>query len=49
VFAYPWPDEEAVTGELFERYAGTGAVLATYHGRDEFRVRRKVGRRTRRG
>jgi hypothetical protein len=49
VFAYPWPDEEVVTSELFERYAGTGAVLATYHGRDEFRVRRKVGRRARRG
>jgi hypothetical protein len=48
VFAYPWPDEEAVTGELFERYAGTGAVLATYHGNDEFRVRRKSGRRARR-
>jgi hypothetical protein len=49
VFAYPWPDEEAMMGELFERYAGVGAVLATYHSRDEFRVRRKVGRRARRG
>jgi len=47
VFAYPWPDEEAVTGELFERYGGTGALLVTYHGGEDFRVRRKTetGRR----
>ena len=45
VFAYPWPDEEGVVGELFERYAGPGAVLATYHGGADFRVRRKVGKR----
>src|SRR5262249_38483997 len=32
VFAYPWPDEERMTGELFERYAARGAVLMTYHG-----------------
>jgi hypothetical protein len=49
VFAYPWPDEEGVIGELFERYAGPGAVLATYHGGHDFRLRRKVGRRGRRG
>ena len=48
VFAYPWPDEETVTAGLFERYSGTGAVLVTYHGRDEFRLRRKIGRRARR-
>ncbi len=48
VFAYPWPDEEAVTGELFERYAGHGAILATFHGGDEFRVRRNVRGRGRR-
>jgi hypothetical protein len=45
VFAYPWPDEEALIGELFERYAGHGAVLATYHGGEDFRLRRKVGKR----
>ena len=49
VFAYPWPDEEAVVCELFERYAGTGAILATYHGGAEFRLKRKVGRKKRRG
>jgi hypothetical protein len=40
-FAYPWPDEEHVTANLFARHAGDGAVLVTYHGADEFRVRRK--------
>lgn len=48
VFAYPWPDEEAVTGDLFDRYAGDGALLVTYHGGDEFRLRRKARRRGRR-
>jgi hypothetical protein len=42
VFVYPWPDEEGVTGELFDRYGGDGAVLATYHGGDDFRLRRKA-------
>ncbi len=45
VFAYPWPDEEAITEELFERYAGVGALLATYHGGEDFRVQRKVAQR----
>jgi len=48
VFVYPWPDEEAVTAELFNRYAGTGAVLATYHGGSDFRLRRKGKRAKRR-
>ncbi|HVL16328.1 MAG TPA: hypothetical protein VM529_27395 [Gemmata sp.] len=48
VFAYPWPDEVEVVAELFERYCGVGAILATHHGGDEFRLRRKVGRRARR-
>jgi hypothetical protein len=48
VFAYPWPDEEGVVCELFERYAGTGAILATYHGSGEFRLKRKVSRKKRR-
>lgn len=45
IFAYPWPDEEEITGDLFERYAGAGAALLTYHGGHDFRLRRKVGRR----
>jgi len=45
IFAYPWPDEERATVNLFERYAGVGAVLATYHGGEDFRLRRKLGRK----
>ncbi|HXD89016.1 MAG TPA: hypothetical protein VN641_21170 [Urbifossiella sp.] len=41
IFAYPWPDEEFVTTDLFLRYGGTKAVLVTYHGGDDFRIRRK--------
>jgi hypothetical protein len=49
VYAYPWPDEEDVTAKLFERYAGAGAVLVTYHSAGEgFRVRRKVERKKKR-
>ncbi|HEY1192114.1 MAG TPA: hypothetical protein VGE74_31085 [Gemmata sp.] len=42
IFAYPWPDEEAVVCDLFEHFAGPGAVLATYHGSADFRLKRKV-------
>ncbi len=42
VFAYPWPDEEAVVCDLFEEFAGEGALLATYHSNSEFRLSRKV-------
>ena len=47
IFAYPWPDEEFVTTELFEHYAGAGALLVTYHGGDDFRIRRKTPKRRR--
>jgi hypothetical protein len=43
IFAYPWPDEEKATADLFERFAGIGAVLVTYHDSRTFRVRRKTG------
>jgi hypothetical protein len=43
IFAYPWPDEERVLGQLFERHAGAGALLVTHHGGDDFRLRRKSG------
>jgi hypothetical protein len=48
IFAYPWPDEEQVINQLFERHAGEGAVLVTHHGGDEFRLQRKT-RKSRRG
>jgi len=43
VYAYPWPGEEAVIEALFERHAGAGAVLLTYHGLEGLRARRAVG------
>jgi hypothetical protein len=49
IFAYPWPDEERATADLFERYAAAGAVLVTYHGGECFRLRRKMRRRCRQG
>jgi hypothetical protein len=43
VFAYPWPGEEQVIDDLFERYGAVSALLLTYHGgRDDIRLRRKV-------
>lgn len=50
LFVYPWPDEEPVTLDLFEKYCGHGAVLVSYHGGDEFRLRRnrKPGKKRRR-
>ncbi len=48
IFAYPWPDEERLTADLFEQYAGPGAVLLTYHGGEFFRLRRKAGATARR-
>ena len=47
VYAYSWPDEEETVAALFERYAGTGAVLVSYHGETNFRIRRKVRRKVR--
>lgn len=47
IFAYPWPDEEDVASIVFERYAAAGALLVTYHGGNDFRVRRKVAKKRR--
>lgn len=44
IFAYPWPGEEHVIDDLFERYAAVSALLLTYHGGlEDVRLRRKVG------
>ena len=47
VFAYPWPDEEALIEGLFEGHARAGAMLLTYHADSTLRLRRladgKVG------
>jgi hypothetical protein len=47
IFAYPWPDDERVTADLFEGYAAGNAILLTYHGGDDFRVRQKIRSRRR--
>lgn len=41
VFAYPWPGEEQVVEAIFERYAAAGALLLTFHGYEDIRLRRK--------
>lgn len=41
VFAYPWPGEEGVVFDLFEEYAGVGALLLTHHGEEGLRLQRK--------
>ena len=38
VFAYPWPGEEEIIFALFERHAGHGAVLLTFHGLEGVRA-----------
>jgi hypothetical protein len=48
IFAYPWPDEENVVDHLFERYAGEGAILVTYHSNEQVRFQQKLRRRPRR-
>lgn len=45
VFAYPWPEEEALYRRLFARHAGEGAVLVTYTQLDGVRGFRKVAAR----
>src|SRR5262245_53338931 len=35
IFAYPWPDEERLTGDLFECRGQLGALLITYHGKED--------------
>ncbi len=42
VYAYPWPGEAFQIEVLFEEIAAVGAILITYHGCDETRVRRKT-------
>lgn len=48
VFAYPWPDEDGMTAELFQRYAATDAILITFRGGDDICIRRKTASPSRR-
>ena len=49
VFAYPWPTEEELYCDLFERGANHGALLLTYSRTEGMRAYRKVARGMRRG
>jgi hypothetical protein len=42
IFAFPWPDDEELTAELFERFASRGALLLTYNDANFVRLCRKV-------
>ena len=42
IFAYPWPGEEEVVENLFERFAADSALLLTFNGLEDLRLRRKV-------
>jgi predicted O-methyltransferase YrrM len=44
IFVYPWPNEGGATEKVFEQYARAGALLVTYHGGNDVRLRRKVGK-----
>ncbi len=46
IFAYSWPDEEAAIANLFHRHARPGALLLTYHGGADVRLRKKASRRS---
>ena len=45
VFAYPWPEEEALYRQLFLRHGAEGAVLVVYGQLDGVRAFRKVAGR----
>jgi len=44
VFAFPWPGEEQVIYDLFQKTAAVGTLLLTYHSQDGLRLHRKVRR-----
>lgn len=41
VFAYPWPGEEYLITDLFEKYAADGALLLTYNSLESVSLYRK--------
>lgn len=42
VFSYPWPGEDYLIANLFEKHAAEGALLLTYDYPETMRLRRKV-------
>lgn len=47
IFVYPWPGEEHVIENLFNRHAAVGSLLMTFLGREELQVHRKVAQTNR--
>lgn len=45
IYAFPWPEEEALIVQLFDEFAATGALLLTFEQLGGVRLRRKVVRR----
>ncbi len=45
IYAFPWPGEQHIIANLFERYAAVGALLITYQEQGEIFIRRKTSRR----
>ena len=46
IFAYPWPGEECLIANLFEKYAAEEALLLMYNKYKSVCLRRKVGERS---
>ena len=44
IFAYPWPGEQQVVEQLFDRFAARGALLLLYDQFDSVRLLRKAAR-----
>jgi hypothetical protein len=44
IFVYPWPGEQHVVEQLFDRFAAQGALLLLYDQFDSVRLLRKVAR-----
>ena len=42
VFVYPWPHDEEFFERVFEAFTTEGALLITYHGEHDIRLRQKV-------
>lgn len=47
IYAYPWPGEEQVIEQIFDRHAAVGAILVTFHGSADLRLFRKAKARRR--
>jgi len=41
IFAYPWPGEQSVLEQMFDRFAADGALLMTYNGTEGIRLFRR--------